>query len=133
MSQQPPFFRGTPAGTYPFQRILIRSCFGRYKRNNMYECIQEVTTSPSHYQRAFQSPHFVVVAVGNALNKQVVGIPVGTSSLFLYCRESQFIGKVKILQNMICCINNNTFRYLDNILAVNNANLKKYVRDIFSK
>jgi hypothetical protein len=67
---------------------------------------------------------------------QIVGIPVGTNStplianLFLHCHESKFMAKLqnKLFKNSLISLFNNNWRYLDDILTVNNPNFLTFVK-----
>ena len=69
----------------------------------------------------------IFVRFGSNIYRQTIGIPMGTNcapliaDLFLYCYESQFMAKLYKDQNKHGLLSdfNNTFRYLDDILALN--------------
>ena len=83
----------------------------------------------------------IFVRFGNSVYRQVIGIPMGTNcapliaDLFLYCYESQFMARISkdpSKQHLIDKFNN-TFRYLDDILALNNDDFNKYYEEIYPK
>ena len=83
----------------------------------------------------------IFVRFGSKIYRQTIGIPMGTNcapliaDLFLYCYESQFMAKLYKDQNKHDLLSdfNNTFRYLDDILALNNPNFSKYIDEIYPK
>ena len=81
----------------------------------------------------------IFVRFGNTVYRQIIGIPMGTNcapliaDLFLYCYESQFMAKISkdptkehLVQKF-----NNTFRYLDDILALNNDDFNTFTKEIY--
>ena len=83
----------------------------------------------------------IFIRFGNSVYRQVIGIPMGTNcapliaDLFLYCYESEFmknLSKDPTKQHLIQTFNN-TFRYLDDILAINNDDFNLYINDIYPK
>ena len=82
----------------------------------------------------------IFVRFGDSVYRQVIGIPMGTNcapliaDLFLYCYELQFMTKISkdpSKQHLIQKFNN-TFRYLDDILALNNDDFSMYTKEIYS-
>ena len=77
----------------------------------------------------------IYVRFGNAVTvyRQVIGIPMGTNcapliaDLFLYCSQSQFMAKIYKDPSKHDLIDNfkNTFRYLDNVLTLNNPEFSR--------
>ena len=71
----------------------------------------------------------IYIRSGEKIYRQVVGIPMGTNcapliaDLFLYCYESQFMAKLHKDSTKSDLIDkfNNTYRYLDDIFALNNS------------
>ena len=81
----------------------------------------------------------IFVRFGKTVYRQIIGIPMGTNcapliaDLFLYCYESQFMAKISkdpSQQHMVQKFNN-TFRYLDDILALNNDDFNTYTSEIY--
>ena len=83
----------------------------------------------------------IYVRFANTVYRQIVGIPMGTNcapliaDLFLYCYESQFMAKIQkdpSKQDLVDQFNN-TFRYLDDVLALNNTDFQKFAKEIYPK
>jgi len=83
----------------------------------------------------------IYVRFGDTIYRQIVGIPMGTNcapliaDLFLYCYESQYIAKIQkdpTKQDLVDRFNN-TYRYLDDILALNNPDFLTYAKEIYPK
>ena len=83
----------------------------------------------------------IYVRFGNKVDRQVVGIPMGTNcapliaDLFLYCYESQFMTKLSKDPSKLHLIDkfNNTYRYLDDIFSLNNQEFSQYTAEIYPK
>ena len=83
----------------------------------------------------------IYVRFGTSVYRQIIGIPMGTNcapliaDLFLYCYESQFMAKISKDPLKLHLVDkfNNTFRYLDDILALNNDDFNMYYNDIYPK
>ena len=83
----------------------------------------------------------IYVRFGSTVYRQVVGIPMGTNcapliaDLFLYCYESQFMAKIykDPSKHDLLDLFNNTFRYLDDVLALNNPEFSKFADEIYPK
>ena len=83
----------------------------------------------------------IYVRFGNTVYRQIVGIPMGTNcapliaDLFLYCYESQFMAKIQKYPSKQDLVDqfNNTFRYLDDVLALNNPDFQKIAKKIITK
>ena len=83
----------------------------------------------------------IFIRFGNTVYRQVIGIPMGTNcapliaDLFLYCYESQFMTNISKDPSKYHLIEkfNNTFRYLDDILSLNNDDFNTYCKDIYPK
>ena len=81
----------------------------------------------------------IFVRFGDSVYRQIIGIPMGTNcapliaDLFLYCYELQFMTKISKDPSKQHLINkfNNTFRYLDDILALNNDDFSMYINEIY--
>ena len=81
----------------------------------------------------------IFVRFGDSVYRQIIGIPMGTNcapliaDLFLYCYELQFMTKISKDPSKQHLINkfNNTFRYLDDILALNNDDFSMYIKEIY--
>jgi hypothetical protein len=80
----------------------------------------------------------IFVSFGGALFQQVVGIPMGTNcasllaDLFLYSYESEF------LQNLVkdkkiheARVFNFTYRYIDDVLSINNSRFAEFLQLIY--
>lgn len=82
----------------------------------------------------------IFVRYGNTVYRQVIGIPMGTNcaplvaDLFLFCYESEFMSNLR-KDNKIDIINafNDTSRYLDDILNLDNPFFETMVSDIYPK
>lgn len=83
----------------------------------------------------------IYIRFGEKTYRQVVGIPMGTNcapliaDLFLYCYESQFMAKLHKNSSNSDLIDkfNNTYRYLDDIFALNNSDFYLHISDIYPK
>ena len=81
----------------------------------------------------------IYVRFGKTLYRQVIGIPMGTNcapliaDLFLYCYESDFMLKLSKSNNNDDLIEafNNTSRYLDDILNLDNPYFANHIVDIY--
>ena len=80
----------------------------------------------------------IVVVFGNKLFQQTVGIPMGTNcapllaDLFLYSYEAEFIQKLLHEKNKPLAVAfNSTFRYIDDVLSINNDQFNSYVDSIY--
>ena len=75
----------------------------------------------------------IYIQVGNKIFGQMIGIPVGTdcahllANLFLFYYEYKFM-KVKLKQ--IAKIFSNTFRYIDDLLTLNNPTFEQEISNI---
>ena len=74
---------------------------------------------------------------GNSVFRQIIGIPMGTNSaplladLFLHTFEYDFMLRT-MKQDMTKAVQfSNTFRYIDDLLSVNNENFRNYISDIY--
>ena len=81
----------------------------------------------------------IFVRFGDTVYRQKIGIPMGTNcapliaDLFLYCYESQFMAKIHkdpSKQHLVDLFNN-TYRYLDDILALNNPEFSNFTDEIY--
>ena len=80
----------------------------------------------------------IFVSFGGILVQQIVGIPIGTNcapllaDLFLYSYESEFLQKLvkdkKILEARAF---NFTYRYIDNVLTINNSRFAEFLPLIY--
>ena len=83
----------------------------------------------------------IYIRFGEKIYRQVVGIPMGTNcapliaDLFLYCYESQFMAKLHKDSTKSDLIDkfNNTYRYLDDIFALNNSDFFIHTYDIYPR
>ena len=83
----------------------------------------------------------IYVRFGDKVYRQIVGIPMGTNcapliaDLFLYCYESQFMAKIQKdpSKQHLLDVFNNTYRYLDDILAINNSDFLVFTNEIYPK
>jgi hypothetical protein len=80
----------------------------------------------------------IFVVFGNQIFQQTVGIPMGTNcapllaDLFLYSYEAEFIQKLLHEKNKSFAVSFNlTFRYIDNVLSINNDRFHSYVDSIY--
>jgi hypothetical protein len=76
--------------------------------------------------------------VGEKIFRQVIGIPMGTdcapflANLYLYSLESRWIeGQVKVKNWKILSQFQNNFRFIDDLLALNNTQMGKIWKDIY--
>ena len=79
----------------------------------------------------------IYVRFGNSVFRQIIGIPMGTNSaplladLFLHTFEYDFMLRT-MKQDMTQAVQfSNTFRYIDDLLSVNNENFGNYISDIY--
>ena len=83
----------------------------------------------------------IYVRFGDKVYRQIVGIPMGTNcapfiaDLFLYCYESQFMAKIQKdpSKQHLLDVFNNTYRYLYDILAINNSDFLVFTNEIYPK
>ena len=75
---------------------------------------------------------------GNKIFRQVVGIPMGSdpapffANLFLYRYESRWINKMKKENNVLARKFGRVFRYIDDLLAINDGDeFERYYSDIY--
>jgi hypothetical protein len=76
----------------------------------------------------------IYVFFGDQVFQQSVGIPMGTNctplltDLFLYSYEAEFVQKLLWNNNKKLVVSfNHTFRYIDDVLSINNHNFHNYV------
>ena len=79
----------------------------------------------------------IYVSVGNRIYRQCVGIPMGTdcapllANLFLFFYEYRYM-KSLIKSNILMARKfNNTMRYIDDLLVLNNTNFNDAINDIY--
>ena len=79
----------------------------------------------------------IYIQVGNRIFKETIGIPMGTdcalllANLFLFYYEYQFM-KDKLKQNnQLAKTFSNTFRYIDDLLTLNNPNFEQEISKIY--
>ena len=79
----------------------------------------------------------IFVCFGTKVYRQVIGIPMGTNcapllaDLFLHTYEYEFIiNKLKTDINVALQFNK-TFRYIDDLLSINNSNFGKFIKEIY--
>ena len=80
----------------------------------------------------------IYVAFGDHVFQQSVGIPMGTNctpllaDLFLYSYEAEFVQKLLRDKNKKLAVSFSlTYRYIDDVLSINNHNFHKYVHLIY--
>ena len=80
----------------------------------------------------------IYVVVGGQVFQQSVGIPMGTNcapllaDLFLYSYEAEFIQKLlHEKKKSLAVAFNSTFRYIDDVLSINNDHFHSYVDSIY--
>ena len=79
----------------------------------------------------------IFVRFGGKVFRQVIGIPMGTNSaplladLFLHTYEYEFIIKTMKGDITRALQFNKTFRYIDDLLCVNNDNFNKHINEIY--
>jgi hypothetical protein len=76
----------------------------------------------------------IYVVFGDKVFQQSVGIPMGTNfalllaDLFWYSYETEFVPKLLRENNKKLAVSfNHTFRYIDDVLSINNHNYNNYV------
>ena len=82
----------------------------------------------------------IFVRYGNAIYRQVIGIPMGTNcaplvaDLFLYCYERDFMLRLNpVSQSDVIAAFNNTSRYLDDIFNIDNPYFHNMISLIYPK
>jgi hypothetical protein len=81
----------------------------------------------------------IFVVFGNEVFQQTVGIPMGTNcapllaNMFLYSFEAEFIQKLLFQKNKSLVAFNSTFRYMDDVLTINNEQFHSYVDSLYCK
>ena len=83
----------------------------------------------------------IYVRFGGQLFRQMIGIPMGMpncapllADLFLYSYENEFLDKVnnegkrKLARKF-----NLSYRYIDDLISVNNKRFKEFISDIYPK
>jgi hypothetical protein len=79
----------------------------------------------------------IFVVFGNQISQQTVGIPMGTNcapllaDLFLYSYDAEFIQKLLHENKPLAVAFNSTFRYIDDVLLINNDQFHSYVDPIY--
>jgi hypothetical protein len=80
----------------------------------------------------------IFVVFGNKIFQQTIGIPMGTNcppllaDLFLYSYKAEFIQKLLQEKNKAPAVAfNSTFRYIDDVLSINNDQFHSYVDSIY--
>ena len=81
----------------------------------------------------------IYVTLGNTIHKQIIGIPMGIScapllaNLFLMTFEYEYMEKLE-KKNIHSARNlNNTFRYIDDLINLNNDDFKSHLDEIYPK
>ena len=80
----------------------------------------------------------IFVEFGGIVFQQIIGIPMGTNcapllaDLFLYSYEAEFIQQLqKSVAKKQCRAFNLTYRYIDDVLSINNKRFDKYLDAIY--
>ena len=80
----------------------------------------------------------IFVQLGDQVFQQSIGIPMGTNcapllaDLFLYSYESEFMQNLQKHGTKKQCVSFNfTFRYIDDVLSLNNSQLSDYIDVIY--
>ena len=80
----------------------------------------------------------IYVVFGNQVFQQTIGIPMGTNcapllaDLFLYSYEADFLQRlVRDKKKALAVTFNSTFRYIDDVLSINNSHFYSYVDSIY--
>ena len=79
----------------------------------------------------------IYIRFGDSVFRQVIGIPMGTNcapllaNLYLFYHEYNFLMKMAKDKNYHARSFNLTFRYIDDLLSVNNKHLKDYITSIY--
>jgi hypothetical protein len=80
----------------------------------------------------------IYVVFGDQVFQQTVGIPIGINcapllaDLFLYSYEAEFVQKLLRNSNKKLAVSfNHAFRYIDDVLSINNHNFHNYVHLIY--
>ena len=98
-------------------------------------------------QHAFDYDEFIIlfeylidniyIRFGNNVFRQVIGIPMGTNcapslaNLYLFYHEYDFLMKLGKGNNFEGKSFNRTFRFIDDLLSINNKHFKKYISSIY--
>ena len=76
--------------------------------------------------------------VGNKIFRQMIGIPMGTdcvapllANLFLFYYEYKFMKEKSKQNNQVVKIFSNTFRYIDDLLTLNNPTFEQEISNIY--
>lgn len=79
----------------------------------------------------------VFVRIGDNLYRQVVGIPMGTdcapllANLFLHQYEFKYMKKLMKTNFALALTFSDTFRYIDDLVTLNNANFEEHIPKIY--
>ena len=81
----------------------------------------------------------IYIRFGNYVFRQVIGIPMGTNcapllaNLYLFYHEYAFLMKLGKGKNFEGKSFNHTFRFIDDLLSINNKHFKKHISSIYPK
>ena len=79
----------------------------------------------------------IFVEFGNTLHRQTIGIPMGMccapllANLFLMSYEYDFMGSLAKEKNVHLNLFNSTFRYIDDLISLNNIVFERYIDKIY--
>ena len=79
----------------------------------------------------------IYVSIGNGVHRQCVGIPMGTdcasllANLFIFHHEYKYMRNLIKMNLMLAKKSNNTMRYIDDLLTLNNASFHLAIDDIY--
>ena len=79
----------------------------------------------------------IYVEFGNTLHRQTIGIPMGMccapllANLFLMSYEYDFMGSLAKEKNVHLNLFNSTFRYIDDLISLNNIVFERYIDKIY--
>ena len=80
----------------------------------------------------------IYVEFGDVILQQTIGIPMGTNcapllaDLFLYTYEAEFIQKlIANKQKNLAQSSNYTYRHIDDVLSLSNADIDHYIHTIY--
>ena len=78
----------------------------------------------------------IYIKIGNHLFQQCIGIPMGTNcapllaNLILYSYEVEFSRSIKKSNKKLAKTFNLTWRFLDDLISINNPRFKQFLKDI---
>ena len=126
----------TKNGTRKFKYLVIGHCDTYFVQHHS-DSTQKYTEVDIKNMLEFLIDN-IFVMFGDQVFQQTVGIPMGTNcapllaDLFLYSYEADFIQKLLNQKKKKLAVSFNlTFRYIDDVLSINNDNFHTYVNTIY--